>query len=49
MHVDEESRHDTEVFKALALRANFVRVGRSALWSLSYKDQAGGRVHVEYH
>ena len=41
MHVDGGIRHGTDVFKALALGANFVWIGRPVLWGLAYKGPAG--------
>lgn len=34
-------RHGTDVFKALALGADFVWIGRPVLWGLAYNGQAG--------
>ncbi|GAB7338632.1 hypothetical protein MBLNU457_5365t1 [Dothideomycetes sp. NU457] len=41
VHVDGGVRHGTDVFKALALGADFVWIGRPVLWGLAYKGQAG--------
>jgi (S)-2-hydroxy-acid oxidase len=41
VHVDGGIRHGTDVFKALALGADFCWIGRPVLWGLAYKGQAG--------
>ena len=41
VHVDGGIRHCTDVFKALALGADFVWIGRPVLWGLAYKGQEG--------
>ena len=41
VHVDGGIRHGSEVFKALALGADFVWIGRPVLWGLAYDGQRG--------
>jgi (S)-2-hydroxy-acid oxidase len=41
VHVDGGVRRGTDVFKALALGADFVWIGRPVLWGLAYKGQEG--------
>ena len=41
IHIDGGIRHGTDIFKALALGASFVWIGRPVLWGLAYKGQEG--------
>ncbi|KAK7204929.1 FMN-dependent dehydrogenase [Myxozyma melibiosi] len=41
VHVDGGVRRGSDVFKALALGADFVWIGRPVLWGLKYDGQAG--------
>lgn len=41
VHVDGGIRHGTDIFKAIALGADFCWIGRPVLWALAYKGQVG--------
>ena len=41
VHVDGGIRHGSDIFKALALGADFCWIGRPVLWGLAYNGQAG--------
>lgn len=41
VHVDGGIRHGTDIFKALALGADFCWIGRPTLWGLAYKGSEG--------
>ncbi|KAK7905411.1 hypothetical protein LTR67_000133 [Exophiala xenobiotica] len=41
VHVDGGIRHGTDIFKAIALGADFCWIGRPVLWGLAYKGQEG--------
>ncbi len=43
VHVDGGIRHGTDIFKALALGADFCWIGRPVLWGLAYKGEEGVR------
>ena len=41
VHVDGGIRHGSDIFKALALGADFCWIGRPTLWGLAYKGEEG--------
>lgn len=41
VHVDGGIRYGTDIFKVLALAADFVWIGRPVLWGLAYKGEEG--------
>ncbi|GAA5874320.1 hypothetical protein JCM8547_007562 [Rhodosporidiobolus lusitaniae] len=41
IHLDGGIRRGTDIFKALALGASFVHLGRAVLWGLAYNGEAG--------
>ncbi|ETN41304.1 uncharacterized protein HMPREF1541_03239 [Cyphellophora europaea CBS 101466] len=41
VHIDGGIRHGADIFKALALGADFCWIGRPVLWGLAYDGQAG--------
>ncbi|KKY28408.1 putative fmn-dependent dehydrogenase family protein [Phaeomoniella chlamydospora] len=41
VHVDGGIRHGSDIFKALALGADFCWIGRPVLWGLAYKGEEG--------
>lgn len=41
VHIDGGIRHGSDIFKAIALGADFCWVGRPVLWGLAYKGQEG--------
>lgn len=47
VHVDGGVRHGTDIFKALALGADFVWIGRPVLWGLAYKGADGVKLALQ--
>ncbi|KAH6664658.1 L-lactate dehydrogenase [Halenospora varia] len=47
VHLDGGIRRGVDVFRALALGADFVWIGRPALWGLAYDGQAGVELMLE--
>jgi (S)-2-hydroxy-acid oxidase len=47
VHVDGGVRHGTDIFKAIALGADFVWIGRPVLWGLAYKGEEGVKLCLQ--
>lgn len=47
VHVDGGIRRGSDIFKALALGADYVWVGRLPFWGLAYKGQAGVKLGLD--
>ena len=47
VHIDSGIRRGTDIFKALALGASFVWIGRGVIWGLAHSGEAGVTMAVE--
>lgn len=47
VHIDSGIRRGTDIFKALALGADFVWVGRAAIWGLAHSGEAGVTLAID--
>jgi (S)-2-hydroxy-acid oxidase len=47
VHIDSGIRRGTDIFKALALGADHVWIGRAAIWGLAHNGEAGVSLAIE--